>query len=58
MQGFFIVLMWVFLVIIYMIIFSILSSAIGAGALLGVLTAGVGYGLWRLGRAWSRSIRR
>lgn len=58
MKMFLVVLMWMFLVIVYLMVFGILHGIIGYGAVLGLLTGCVGYGLWRLGRAWSRSIRK
>lgn len=48
------VLIWILLVVVYLFMFGITQKILGAGALCGALAGVAGYGLWRLGRAWTR----
>lgn len=51
------ILIWTGLVILYLMLCSILRSALGMGAAYGVITVAIGYGLWVLGRSLTRNRR-
>lgn len=48
---------WVVLLVVYFFLFAIIEHVVGRGALCGVLTAVVGYGLWRFGKFWIGRLR-
>lgn len=52
------VIIWVLMVILYLALCGFLRGVIGMNASYGVVTVALGYGVWLLGRAWTRRISR
>lgn len=50
------ILVWSGLVLLYLVLGSILRTAMGMSAAYGLVTIVIGYGLWRLGRYLTRNL--